>query len=85
MSDSWYRDPPQLEPFEDGFGKLWTFDGHCLNPGPAPEPSFLDEWPEDLRFNALMASVTMAMQDELIRQMTVPTNMTGIINALGTD
>lgn len=32
MSDTWYRDPPDLPPFEDGFGRRWTFDGRCLNP-----------------------------------------------------
>lgn len=85
MSDSWYRDPPRLEPFEDGFGKLWTLDGRCLNPDPEPERTWLDEWPEDLQFQAFAASITMELEDELVRRMTVPTRFTGIINAPGTD
>lgn len=85
MSDSWYRDPVCLEPFRDGFGKLWTLDGGCLNPDPEPPPSFLDEWPDDLQLQAFDAAIVMAMQDELIRLMTLPTNIRGIINAHGDD
>lgn len=46
MSDTWYRDPPDLPPFEDGFGKLWTFDGRCLNPDPAPPRGQIATWEE---------------------------------------
>ena len=67
MSDTWYRDPPDLPPpYEDGFGQLWTIDGVCLNPRPV-EPHWLDEWPEDLRFEALCASVQMDLAEAYIR------------------
>lgn len=69
MSDSWYRDPPNLPPYEDGFGKVWTLDGQCLNPNPDPEPSWLDEWPDDLKYEALRAAVTMDLLDGYHRAM----------------
>lgn len=62
-----------MPPFEDAFGRLWTWDGRCLNavvPGPGelpPEVAWLAEWPEDLRWEALQASVTMELRDSLER------------------
>lgn len=71
MSDFWYRDAPTLPPYEDGFGKLWTLDGQCLNPDP-PDPAFawLDEWPEDLQGVAVEAAVNMQLTDEYWRRMS---------------
>jgi hypothetical protein len=69
VSDTWYRDPYEMPPFEDGFGKLWTLDGRCLNPDPDPGPTWLDEWPEDLQFVAFDASVLMELADEYERQL----------------
>lgn len=67
MSDTWYREPFNPPPFEDGFGQLWTWDdGTCLNPRPA-EPSFLDEWPEDLRLVAFKAAINMELSDSYWR------------------
>lgn len=37
MSDTWYRDPVELPPYEDWRGNLWTWDGRCLNPVHGPE------------------------------------------------
>lgn len=37
MSDTWYRDPIHFPPYEDELGKLWTFDGRCVNPDPPSE------------------------------------------------
>jgi hypothetical protein len=41
MSDTWYRDPPDLPPFVDGFGCHWTLDGRCL------DHQHDDAWPQD--------------------------------------
>lgn len=69
MSDAWYRDPPNLPPFEDGLGRLWTFDGRCLSPAPDPGPDWLAEWPEDLRSEAFRAAVCMEFADEYRRHL----------------
>jgi hypothetical protein len=66
MSDTWYREPFDPPPFEDGLGQLWTWDGTCLNPRPV-EPSFLDGWPEDLRPTAFKAAVNMELLDSYRR------------------
>lgn len=68
MSDTWYRDPLDLPPYEDGFGLLWTLDGQCLNPAPA-EPNFLDEWPEELRFTAFQAALSMELEEAFWRHL----------------
>jgi hypothetical protein len=57
----------ELPPFEDGFGKRWTLDGRCLNPDPPAPPSWIDEWPQDLRFVAFEASLVMELRDEVQR------------------
>lgn len=31
VSDTWYRAPLALPPYEDGFGNLWAMDGTCVN------------------------------------------------------
>jgi len=49
MSDTWYRDPLDLPPYEDGSGQLWRIDG--------------DGWPEDLQYEALWATVSMDLVD----------------------
>jgi hypothetical protein len=65
MSDSWYREPGDLPPYKDGFGGLWSWDGHCIGLPPRPEPAatWLDEWPEDLQWIALKAAVNMELAD----------------------
>jgi hypothetical protein len=78
MSDTWYRRPVELPPYEDGFGKLWMFDGRCVNPDP-PEPTFVDEWPEDLRSLAFQASVTMELVDAYDRAMWGPPSPLGFL------
>lgn len=40
MSDIWYRDPPDIPPYEAWDGSLWTWDGQCLNPVQGCEPPF---------------------------------------------
>jgi len=67
MSDTWYRNRPQLEPFVDGFGRRWTLDGQCLDVEPDPGPSWLDDWPEDLQSVAFGAALVMAFRDEYFR------------------
>lgn len=63
MSDSWYRKRLHLPPYEDYLGQLWTLDGVCLNPTEL-EPSFLDEWPEDLRSTVFQAALGMELVDQ---------------------
>lgn len=36
VSDTWYRSPAVLPPYEDWSGSLWTFDGILLNPQRTP-------------------------------------------------
>lgn len=73
MSDTWYRDPPDIPPYEDWQGKLWTVDGQCLNPDPPQPPTWLDEWPEDLQSVAFTAAVQLEFaetyQHELNRRL----------------
>lgn len=83
MSDTWYRDPPELPPYEDGFGKLWTLDGRCLNPDPPREPTFIDEWPEDLQWIAFKASFQMEVVDEFVRRVVGSTDGPGPRGLLG--
>lgn len=81
MSDTWYRDPVNLPPYEDGSGKLWTFDGRCLNPDPPRDR--IDTWEEftafvGQRMDEIMAEalltvpepepLTMADLEEMIRR-----------------
>ncbi len=56
MSDTWYRRPMSLPPYEDGFGNLWTWDGVCLNPVHGCErPAWHDDlWMVDLQANLMM-------------------------------
>ncbi len=64
MSDGWYRDPPDLPPYEDGFGRLWALDGTQVGgPPEEPMPAWLAEWPEDLQWEAFRASVNMEIAD----------------------
>jgi hypothetical protein len=64
MSDGWYRTPPDLPPYEDGFGRLWALDGTQVG-GPAeePTPAWLAEWPEDLQSMAFQAAINMELLD----------------------
>lgn len=82
MSDTWYRDPPDLPPYVDGFGRRWTLDGRCLNPESEREPDWTDEWPEDLRSLAFEASVVMDLFDEYWRLMFEPSKVRGILGPL---
>lgn len=72
MSDTWYRDPVQLPPFEDGFGKLWTFDGRCLNPDPRTMPytTLCGGWPGIVadRPHPPPLELTWADVEEMIRR-----------------
>lgn len=49
MSDTWYKEPVELPPYEDACGRLWTLDGRCLNPPPVSTVTTADllQWVDD--------------------------------------
>lgn len=71
MSDSWYRTPPDLPPYEDGFGRFWSLDGVQVGGPPEVEPDWPQDWPEELRWHLLQADIIMSVRDEFERQMEV--------------
>ena len=69
MSDSWYRAPEPIPPYEDWLGNLWTHDGVCLNPVQGcEEPTYM----HDLDMLELQAEFSMGLAekvDELFRRL----------------
>lgn len=63
VSDTWYVDP--IPPYVDWKGRRWTWDGVALDPEPPCEPSFLDAWPDDLKYEVFRAAITMQLQAEI--------------------
>lgn len=73
MSDTWYRDPPDLPPYQDWQGRLWALDGTQVGgPPEKPLPDWLTAWPGDLRFVAFEAAILMECVDEYDRLMDDP-------------
>jgi hypothetical protein len=60
MSDDWYREAPDLPPYEDWAGNLWTWDGTCLNPVQGCEPP---AWYHDLAILDLRAEYWMTVAE----------------------
>lgn len=62
MSDSWYRDPLALPPYEDGLGRGWNFDG-SLAYGEPDEP--FDDLTLDLLPTLLRIEASFIYRDHL--------------------
>lgn len=56
MSDTWYREPTAIPPYEDWQGALWTWDGQCLNPvyGCEPPSWYHELWAVELQAELVM-------------------------------
>lgn len=62
MSDTWYREPPSVPPYEDDFGNLWTLDGVCLNPvHTCEEPA----WIREMSWLDFQAQVAMGFNERI--------------------
>lgn len=60
MSDTWYRDPDPIPPYEDWHGNLWTWDGVCLNPVHTCEPP---SWYHELLWQDIVADYHMGLAE----------------------
>lgn len=60
MSDTWYRDPPTIPPYEAWDGTLWTWDGLCLNPVHTCEPP---SWYHELLALELQAEIAFSQRE----------------------
>jgi hypothetical protein len=64
VSDTWYRAPEVIPPYEDFEGSLWTVDGVCLNPVHTCEPP---GWYDELAWLGLQAEIAMGLRSALGR------------------
>jgi hypothetical protein len=60
MSDTWYRNPPAIPPYEDWQGGVWTWDGVCLNPVHTCEPP---QWHHDLAWFDLESEIAFGYRE----------------------
>lgn len=64
MSDTWYRDPLALPPYEDGLGNLWAMDGTCVNAVHTCEPP---AWYDEMVLVEMQAELMFSYREALDR------------------